>query len=608
MQNGKYIAARLWPEFGGDIPSRTPVILGINQKKYETISIYLTKNSDKPNIFEQSGKKVFYMTDKPQLPFFKLPVFFKLAKLLRREGVDILHCHKHKATVYGTIAGKLAGVPVILSHVHGLDRTRNFRRKLLNRFLFSKVSKILAVGQAVKEDILKSNSSVQPVKVINLGNSIDCDTFSKVVKDDVVKEKFGIKKDALVFATAGRLAPTKGLQYLIGAFAQIRKQLPNAQLLIAGSGEMKNELENLASKLGCGSNVHFPGRIDNMPQFYSCVDVFVLSSVAEGMPRALLEAMAAGIMCIASDVGGIPEIMDNGCFGFLVPPKNENALAGAMLKAANMPIKEKEIAAIDTKQYIKTTFSHIAMIKKVETVYDSLLSESKLKNEENLRNMFAPVTDIVCEYCSGYANCRECDTRGEYSFRRCQRMIETKYYGELHNKDVLEIGCGSSEKGGYIKSMTEANNCRWVGIDILPTNLATYVCSVEKMPFPDNSFDVVIGCHTIEHWKKPDKALREIRRVLRNDGMISLTAPIHQHGSKNFVLADFDALQKMILRNGFIIERFETWRRMHSDLPVYEPGDYSKRHLRKAGMLKYDNIERYVIHLILKINQSVLKN
>jgi glycosyltransferase involved in cell wall biosynthesis len=376
MKNGKIIVARLWPEFAGDIPSRAPVILGINPQKYETISIYLTKNSSNPNIFEQNGQRVFYITEKPQLPFFKPLVVLKLAALLKRECVDILHCHRHKATFYGTIAGKLAKVPVILSHVHGMGRTRNFNRKLLNRFILNRVNKILAVGQAVKDDILKNNPSVPPEKVINLGNSIDCDKFSKVVKNAAVRpEKFGIQKDAFVFAAAGRLAPTKGYQYLIGAFAQIKKQLPNAQLLIAGSGEMKNELENLALKLGCSSSVHFLGRIDNMPQFYSCVDVFVLSSVAEGLPRALIEAMAAGVICIASDAGGIPEILDNGRFGFLVPPKNENALADAMLKAINMPSQKKETAVIDAKEYIRKNYSHGTMIKKIEKIYDALVTE-----------------------------------------------------------------------------------------------------------------------------------------------------------------------------------------------------------------------------------------
>jgi len=372
MRNGKIIVARFWPKFGGDIPSRTPVILGINPQKYETICIYLTKNSSNPNIFEKNGKKVFYITDKPELPLFKPGVFLKLVAILKNEGVDILHCHKHKSVVYGTIAGKLAKVPIILAHVHGIGRTRNLKRKLLNYFILRHVNRILAVGQAVKDDILRNNPSIKSEKVINIGNSIDYDKFSKVVKDDTLKKnKFGIEKDAFVFATAGRLAPTKGQKYLISAFAQVRKQLNDAQLLIAGTGKLKDELEKFALELGCSSNVHFLGYVDNMPEFYSCIDAFVLPSVAEGLPRAIIEAMAAGVPVIGTDVGGIPEILDNGSRGLLVPSKSQDALADAMLKTTNMLQQEKSAIISAAKEYIRQNYSHNVMIKKLEKIYDT---------------------------------------------------------------------------------------------------------------------------------------------------------------------------------------------------------------------------------------------
>jgi glycosyltransferase involved in cell wall biosynthesis len=380
MRDGKIIVARLWPGFGGGVESYTPVILGIKPEKYETIFIHLTKNSDNPNIFEEKGKKVFYITEKPRLPFFRPLVFLKLANLLKKESVDILHCHKHKSTVYGTIAGRLAGVPIILAHVHGLGRTRNFSRRLLNRFILSGVDKILTVGQAVKDDVLRNNPSVKPAKVINVGNTIDLDYFSSAVYDkQTIPGKFGIPQNSFVFATAGRLAPTKGQQYLISAFARIRKQLPNARLLIAGTGELKEELEKQALSLGCDSSVHFLGNVDNMPEFYSAVDVFVLPSIAEGLPRTLIEAIASGVLCIASNVGGIPEILDNGRFGILVPPKDENALADAMLAAANMPRQEKLSVISTANNYIKENYSHNAAIKRIEKIYDSLAAEKNVQ-------------------------------------------------------------------------------------------------------------------------------------------------------------------------------------------------------------------------------------
>ncbi|PKL51075.1 MAG: hypothetical protein CVV39_00585 [Planctomycetes bacterium HGW-Planctomycetes-1] len=375
MRDGKIIIARLWPTFGGNIPSVIPVICGINPDKYETIGIYLTKTSDAPNLLEQNGKKVFFVTQKSRLPIIPFS-FLRLAEILEEQGVDILHCHHHKAAFYGTIAGKIAKVPAILSHVHGLGRTRNINRKLQNYFLLPRIDKILAVGGAVKNDILKTNPSVEPEKVMNIGNSIDYEYYSNTNFDrHAVREKYNIPSDAFVFAAAGRLAETKGQKYLIKTFSEIKKQTPNIRLLFAGTGRLKSELEKQTMELNCKNSIYFLDRVNNMPEFYSMIDAFVLPSLAEGLPRTLIEAMAAGVLCIASDVGGIPEILDNGRLGFLVQAENSDELADMMQKAINLPLQKKEAIITDAKEYIKTNYSHNVMIKRIENIYDTLIKE-----------------------------------------------------------------------------------------------------------------------------------------------------------------------------------------------------------------------------------------
>ncbi len=372
MRDGKIIVARLFSKDEGHIPSRMPVFLGINPEKYEMIFVYNAKDLKNPNIFEQKGKKVLYVSLKKYAPSFSPIIIWKLSRLLKAEKVDIVHCHQHKATVHGVFAAKLAGVPIILAHVHGTGRTKNPGRRLINSVIFRWVSRILTVGEAVKKDIILNNPSVDPEKVISVGNSIDYDKFSKVTKSDIIRsEKFGIKKDALVFGTAGRLTETKGQKFLIDAFAQVKKQMPNSLLLFAGTGELKDELEKQAAEAGLADSVHFLGKINNMPEFYSAIDIFVLSSIAEGLPRGLMEAMAAGILCIASNAGGIPEILDNGKYGFLVEPRDSNALYLAMLKTANMPDDEKIKMIAAAKEQIRENFRHSVAIKREEKIYDT---------------------------------------------------------------------------------------------------------------------------------------------------------------------------------------------------------------------------------------------
>ncbi|GAG93291.1 unnamed protein product, partial [marine sediment metagenome] len=149
-------------------------------------------------------------------------------------------------------------------------------------------------------------------------------------------------------------------------------------------------------------------------------------------------------------------------------------------------------------------------------------------------------------------------------------------------------------------------HCKWVGIDIKKTDLTTHVCSVTRMPFKDNSFDYVIGSQTLEHWKKPRKALKEIYRVLRPKGEASLTAPIHLHGSDIFVSGDFNSIERVFLKSGFDIRKVETWRKNYCDLGPYL-SEYAKKHLRKVGIFNYKERTSYIIHCILVKSKDRVK-
>lgn len=226
--------------------------------------------------------------------------------------------------------------------------------------------------------------------------------------------------------------------------------------------------------------------------------------------------------------------------------------------------------------------------------------------------------DVICTSCHKYDYCKKYSELNRknatpdgkrYSpqspIRNCQAAICELHYTKIHNKDVLEIGCGNSKKGGLIKKTLEANNCRWTGVDLEETDLGAYVCNVNDMPFEDNAFDYVIGSQTIEHWRKPRKALKEIHRVLKPEGKVYFTAPIHLHGRKIFVSGDFDSIEELFLKSGFDVEKIETWRKEYCDLGPYlhktakKHLRYVKKHLRKSGMLDYEKVTIYAIHCIL---------
>ena len=377
MKDGKIIIARLWPRYNGGIESRTPVILGINPQKYKTICVYLNRNSNEQNFFEQKGINTFYVSKKRKFPVFNILAIWKLSKLLKREKVDILHCHKHKPTIYGTIAAKFAGVPVIISHVHGLNRSRNFKRKFMNRFIFKRVSKIVTVGQAVKKDVLRDNPSVCADKVFSLGNSIDYGRFADVkISKEQAKKNIGLPEKSFVFGTVGRLVPTKGQAFLLEAFAKVKQKKSEAELIFIGKGRLESQLKEKADKMGLADSVHFLGKRSDIPQILRAMDVFVLPSIAEGLPRSLLEAMAAGLPCVATVVGGIVEILGDGEFGLLVPAENAQALAKAMMQFIVMPELEKNNIIEKAKQHIRDCYTHKVVIEKLQNVYEDAYAKT----------------------------------------------------------------------------------------------------------------------------------------------------------------------------------------------------------------------------------------
>jgi glycosyltransferase involved in cell wall biosynthesis len=372
MKDGKIVVARLWHQYKGGVPSRTPVILGINPQKYQTIFIYLMGNSDEPSYFELKGYKTFYISRKKNLRIFNLWTIWKLTGVLKQEKVDILHCHLHKASVYGAISARVAGVPVVFSHVHGLNRSKSWQRKLINRLVLRKVNKIFAVGESVRKDVLESNPFLSPEKVVSLGNSIDYGRYNQVeISKQQAKEDIGLKADSFVFGTIGRLTLTKGYSYLIEAFAQLKEQIPSAHLIFVGEGRLQNELEQQAAETPYADSIHFLGPRSDITSILKAIDVFVLSSIAEGLPRSLLEAMAARVPCIGTKVGGIPEILADGEFGYLVSPKDDDALAEAMMKIANISEQEREKLIKKAWQRVADEYSHETVRKKLENIYET---------------------------------------------------------------------------------------------------------------------------------------------------------------------------------------------------------------------------------------------
>ena len=374
--------ALFWTKYDGSTTSVNDLIWGLDPSRYDVLFIYLRGRGAAENAFEKAGYKVVHLTRKNRVPSFSIPIVRRLTHTLKEHGVDILHCHTRIPTMYGTIAGWLAGTPIVLSQVHGLKRTRNLRRRLVNLLVFRRTARILCVAEAVRQDVIKTNWRMNPQKLLVLENSVDYERFAKAsMSREEARGKLDVSAEDFVFGTIGRLVPTKGLPYLLDAFAIVKQQVPSAQLVLLGEGYSRADLEQQAARMPCRQAIHFLGHRPGVEGLLKGLDAFVLSSVAEGMPRAILEAMAAGLPCVATKVGGIPEVLNDPSVGFLAPPRDATALAQRLIEVARMASPERAAIGTAARERIRTCYSHEVIQQKLAQIYERELMAHEVQRK-----------------------------------------------------------------------------------------------------------------------------------------------------------------------------------------------------------------------------------
>lgn len=376
--------ALIWPIFDGKHSSFNELARRLDPQRFETIIICLRKKPDNPESVDKYGRRIYYLTRDRLINAFSPLILWRLLRILKSEKVDILHAHRHKPSFYAFMARVFGSVPVVILHVHGLNRTRNFTRKMLNRFMFKRIDKVLGCANKVCDDVRDNNPSLDPDKVISLENSVDYEMFADAVAgSENIRVELGVDEKVFLFLALGRFAPTKGYGYLLKAFSKVRQENPNCELIIAGDGRDKDKMEELAKSLGLEDSIHMPGNRSDIPQVMKACDCFVMSSIAEGMPLSLLEAMSSGLPCIATGVGGIPEVLISEEIGRVVEPTDVDALAAAMLSYSEMSPEDIEQMKEKSRNRVTSKYSNEVVAKKLQEIYENECKKSKLFGRRN---------------------------------------------------------------------------------------------------------------------------------------------------------------------------------------------------------------------------------
>jgi glycosyltransferase involved in cell wall biosynthesis len=267
-------------------------------------------------------------------PLGRLPDFSwlqELRQIAQIYGVKAIHAHEFAMNVRGGMLAKWLGIPAVAT-VHGKryfgDR---WARRLAYR-LTSRLTNLVAVSEDIRNNLVDL-VGISPHRASVIPNGVDTRRFSfNAEKRRIMRARLGVRNNQLLLGTVGSYYPVKGQRFLVDAMQKLTAIAPNVRLVMAGQGPLADELRKQVSEEALERHVQIVGYIEDTPGFLSALDIFVMPSLSEGQPLALLEAAANGRCIVATNVGGISEIITNNESGVLVPPGDVDALANALAR------------------------------------------------------------------------------------------------------------------------------------------------------------------------------------------------------------------------------------------------------------------------------------
>jgi sugar transferase (PEP-CTERM/EpsH1 system associated) len=298
----------------------------------------------------------------------------KLRRLFKEEKPDIVHTHNTQPFIDGTVGAMLAGVPVRIHTDHARDFPDKRRYMYAEYVLSHFVDRIVAVSNHTKQNLVRFEH-IDEDRIDVIPNGIDGDKYEVTIDRSKKMRELDIPEGkGPILGIGVRLSNQKGITYLLRAMKSLSVDLPNAVLLIAGEGELRDRLEKEAIALGIGENVRFLGARLDINEILKILDVYVLPSLWEGMPLVLLEAMAASLPIVATDVGGNADVVIDGQNGFLVKPGDIRSLYLSLRTV----LENQELRARFSKSSYdryRQRFHVGAMINGYETLYAKCSTE-----------------------------------------------------------------------------------------------------------------------------------------------------------------------------------------------------------------------------------------
>jgi len=306
-------------------------------------------------------------------------ILVALRKMLKELSIDIVHAHLTQSTLMGILAARRVATPRVCATVHNivihnqrgrLSPREWLMRNAINR-VFSRADRIIAVSEEVAQAV-KLGTRIPRERIVTIPNGIDAERYRFNGDRRILRRELDLPTDRLMALTVGRLTRQKGYPHLLTALSLIPFE-KRPLTLIAGDGPDRPALEEKAKTLKIADDVRFLGNRHDIPDLLGAADVFVLSSLWEGLPLALLEAMASGLPAVVTAVGGNTEAVMDGESGVLVPPADEKALAKALSSLLGDALKLEQMGRAAREQF-DYRFSLQSFVEAHERLYEEMLS------------------------------------------------------------------------------------------------------------------------------------------------------------------------------------------------------------------------------------------
>ncbi len=317
---------------------------------------------------------------RPIAPISDILATRRLTRTFRERAYDIVHTHTSKAGYIGRVAAKRANIPIIVHTPHGnifhgyfpLGLTRFFVH--LERRAARWTDRLIELTERGIDESLEQGIG-QRAQYRSIFSGIDLQPYAAArAARDATRHSLGVEPGDILVGAVGRLEPVKGFTYFIAAARKVAERVPNVRFIVAGQGSLEDDLRNQAN--GLGDRFQFLGLRNDIPELMAAMDMLVVPSLNEGMGRVILEAAAAATPAVASDVGGIPEVIADSETGLLVPAQSPEALAEAVEQLAAEPERLVRMGEAAQKA-VDPAFGIEKMVMRIEALYEELIKEKQ---------------------------------------------------------------------------------------------------------------------------------------------------------------------------------------------------------------------------------------